>query len=159
MQNFHRLTAPFGNNGHRVIYIVGGRAKRDARTRSEWDGYRSGLILRRDGRTGDVETCVEYVTLDTARPADQYACLFKSATVVGDEMYACTQTEVLIYRLPEFRRTGYRTLPCFNDLHHVRPAANGNLLVVNTGLDMVLELSRYGTICREWGLADEDCPV
>ena len=41
-------------------------------------------------------------------------------------------------------------------MHFVRPAANGNLLVVSTGLDMVLEVTPDGTIVREWSVLGTD---
>jgi hypothetical protein len=61
-----------------------------------------------------------------------------------------TSTEVLIYEVPLFKQTGYISLPCFNDLHHVRPTPAGTLLVVNTGLDMVIETTTQGKVLREW---------
>ncbi len=54
------------------------------------------------------------------------------------------------------RPTGSVSLPCFNDVHHVRPSREGNLLVANSGLDMVLEVSTAGEILRVWNtLGDE----
>jgi outer membrane protein assembly factor BamB len=49
--------------------------------------------------------------------------------------------------------TGYLSLPCFNDVHHVRPNQDGNYLIVNTGLDMVVEVDPIKTtILREWNV-------
>jgi hypothetical protein len=56
-------------------------------------------------------------------------------------LYACTKTEVLIFELPDFRNVGYVSLPCFHDVHHVAPSADGHLLVANTGLDMLVKCS------------------
>ena len=47
------------------------------------------------------------------------------------------------------------TLPCFNDVHHVRPSSDGNLIVTNTGLDMVVEVTLDGRVVREWGVLGE----
>jgi hypothetical protein len=47
-------------------------------------------------------------------------------------------------------------LPCFNDLHHVRPTPDGNILVANTGLDMVVEFTPEGEVLREWNALGED---
>jgi hypothetical protein len=61
----------------------------------------------------------------------------------------------LIFQLPDFRRIGYVSLPCFNDLHHVTPAADGNLLAAVTGLDMVVKFSPAGEMLAEWSVLPE----
>jgi hypothetical protein len=48
----------------------------------------------------------------------------------------------------------YLSLPCFNDLHHVRPGQGDSVLVVSTGLDMVFEIDRDDRIVREWTIVD-----
>src|SRR5205807_3541516 len=53
------------------------------------------------------------------------------------------------------RRVGYVSLPCFNDLHHVRPSGDGNLIAVNTGLDMVVKFTPQGRVLQEWWVLDE----
>jgi hypothetical protein len=52
----------------------------------------------------------------------------------------------------EFKRIGYISLPCFNDLHHVTPTEDGNLLVVSTGLDLVVKctLRSISPQARRW---------
>jgi hypothetical protein len=62
----------------------------------------------------------------------------------------------MILKLPECIVECCVSLPCFNVLHHVRPTSEGNLLVVNTGLDMVLEITRSGKVLREWGVLQQD---
>jgi hypothetical protein len=81
--------------------------------------------------------------------------VFKAGTIVGDTLYACTSTEVLIFKLPEFNKIGYISLPCFNDVHHVTPSADGNLLAASTGLDMVVKFTPQGKILTEWDVLDE----
>ena len=70
-------------------------------------------------------------------------------------LYACTSTEVLIFRLPGFTQIGYVSLPCFNDLHHVTPSSDGNLLVANTGLDMVVKFTREGEMLKVWSFSNK----
>ena len=67
-------------------------------------------------------------------------------------LYACTNTEVLVFRLPAFERVNYISLPCFNDLHHVMPCRDGTLLVANTGLDMVVRVTPEGGLIEEWNV-------
>jgi hypothetical protein len=58
--------------------------------------------------------------------------------------------------LPEFKQVGYISLPCFNDVHHVVPTPDGNLLVVSTGLDLVVKVSLEGKVLAEWSAVAED---
>ena len=140
------------------LYVVGGQ-QRALRTllegATDWYDYGKGLILEIDPATGRAEVRVDYVSPPEVRGPDD-PILFKSATLSGDTLYACTQTEVLLYRLPAFERIGYLSLPCFNDLHHVRPLPGGDLLIANSGLDMVLQVTRAGEVVREWSTLGED---
>lgn len=142
--------------GERYL-VVGGQQRPDAVSRPEWERHQKGVILAVEPATGKGEVLVEYVSPAEAIPAEEpYAILFKAATLAGDRLYACTQTEVLVYELPGFAPVGYHSLPRFNDLHHVLPTARGTLLVANTGLDSVLELSASGEVQREWGVLGQD---
>lgn len=133
------------------LYLLGGK-QRDLRFvgAEEWDLYESALILKLDVATGDVRTCVEYKSPGDARPHEHSACLFKSGSLVGDVLYACTNTEILVFRLPAFEQLNYITLPCFNDLHHVTPCRDGSLLVVSTGLDLVARITPEGALLEQW---------
>ena len=138
------------------LYVLGARQRKLLlKKEEEWNLYESALILRLDTETGAVRTCVEYKSPPEARAGEDSSNVFKSGTLVGSTLYACTSTEVLIFDLPSFRRTGYVSLPCFNDLHHVRPTADGNLIAVSTGLDMVFKLTPQGKVLAEWCVLDE----
>jgi hypothetical protein len=142
----------------RSLYVTGGRqrAPRPIGASSDaWYEYEAGLILEVVPETGDVFRRVEYRSPPETCAAEDPQILFKSGTLRRNQLYVCTQTEVLIYTLPGFSQVGYLSLPCFNDLHHVRPTLNGTLLVANSGLDMVLELSLDGTVLREWSTLEE----
>ncbi len=138
------------------LYVLGAR-QRDLflRHEEEWNLYEAALILQLDLETGAVRTCVEYETPPEARANENSSCVFKSATLVGDILYACTSTEVLIFKVPEFQRIGYISLPCFNDVHHVTPTSDGDLLAAVTGLDMVVKFSREGELLAEWSVLSE----
>jgi hypothetical protein len=120
-----------------------------------WYEYQKGVILHVDVENQTVEPCVEYVSPPEAcSPGDPI--LFKCGTLEDQRLYACTQTEILIYALPAFQQVGYVSLPCFNDVHHVRPTPEKNLLLANSGLEMVLEVTPEGQILREWNVLGED---
>jgi len=142
------------------LYVLGGRQRKpglkEATQQDVWYLYEAALVVEVDCDSGSVRTCVEYQTPPEAKAGDHPTGNFQSGTLIGDTLYACTITEVLIYRVPEFRSVGYISLPCFNDLHHVAPTTNGSLFVVSTGLDMVVEITLDGRVLREWSvLADE----
>jgi hypothetical protein len=141
------------------LYVAGGQQRSLRSIRDGVDGwyeYQKGLILEIDVAQRSATTRVDYVTPFGARPVDDPAILFKSGTLVDNLLYVTTQTEVLVYRVPSFERVGYISVPFFNDVHHVRPTPDGNLLIANTGLDMVVEMTMSGDVVRMWNVLGED---
>jgi hypothetical protein len=139
------------------LYATGGRQRTTLfKNENEWRWFERALIVRVDTETGKGEVAVEYDTPADARPGPDSSVCFKCGTVAGDMFYACTSTEVLVYQLPGFKPVGYVSLPCFNDVHHVTLTPDGNLLVVSTGLDMVVEVTPQGKMLREWSAVGED---
>lgn len=138
------------------VYISGGRQRKLLlRGEDEWNLYEAALILRLDTDSGIVETCVEYVTPSQARASANSSVLFKSGSLKSGELYGCTSTEVIIFKLPDFEQIGYISLPCFNDLHHVAPLSDGTMAVANTGLDMVARFSRTGELLSACNVTNE----
>lgn len=138
------------------IYVVGGKLRsRVLRELEEWQSCKQALIVQLDPERKTARTMVEYVSPSSVCAGQDAAVLFKSASLRGNCLYACTSTEVLVYELPDFRLLHYISLPCFNDLHHVAPSNRGTLLVAVTGLDMVVEISREGEILQEWDVLGE----
>lgn len=143
----------------RRLYVAGGqqRALRPlTAVGQDWYEYQKGIILELDTASATAATCVEYVSPADASPPDSPRILFKSGTLVDGLLYVCTQTEVLVYRPPSFDLVTYVSLPMFNDLHHVRPTPTGNLLVANTGLDTVVEVTHAGEVVHITNVLGED---
>jgi hypothetical protein len=139
------------------FYVAGGRLRSTVfRKLEEWQSCQQALLIELDPAKNQSRSCVEYVSAPEACPEELPAILFKSATLQGNKLYACTSTEVLIYELPGFRLLHYISLPYFNDLHHVYPTHQGTLLVAVTGLDMVVEITTAGSLIREWNVLGED---
>lgn len=140
------------------LYVTGGHQRpRLLKTEREWNLYDEAVILGVDTKTQTAKLLVKYVSPPEVCAADQPpSILFKSGTLHGRELFLGTSTEVLVYELPDFRRIGYVSLPCFNDLHHVYRATDGHLLVADTGLDMVVELTIDGRVLREWNVLGRD---
>jgi hypothetical protein len=142
------------------IYVIGGVQRAPRKLLPEegggWYEYGQGLVLRIDPETLAVEPVLEYVSPPETCVAENPQVLFKSAIAVDGILYATTQTEVILFELPSLRQLVHISLPCFNDVHHVRPTPNGTLLVANSGLDMVLELTLEGEIVRAVSTLGED---
>ena len=139
------------------LYILGGKQRKlNLKQEEEWNLYESALILKIDTESGAVQVCVDYKTPIGCPGSQRHSsCVFKSGTLVGDTLYACTNTEVLVFRLPDFQVVNYISLPCFNDVHHVKPSRDGTLLVVSTGLDLVVRLTPKGEVIEEWNTIPE----
>lgn len=139
-----------------ALYIVGGAAKPSSHKLPEWHKFERGLVLRLSLDTGRMETAAEYVSPREVCAPENPSVLFKAATLVDDTLYTCTNTEVLVYSVPEFKIVNYISLHFFNDLHHVAPSPWGTLLVAVTGLDMVVELTQAGELLRQWDVMGGD---
>ena len=145
-------------NSPRSLYVLGGRQRKPTRgsdLEHERNLYEAAVILEVDAQDGSARVKAEHKTPPEALATDESSVFFKAGTVVGDKMYACTSTEVLVYDLPGFTISNYISLPCFHDLHHVVPDSDGNLLVTSTGLDMVVKLDSDGTVVHEWNVLGE----
>lgn len=136
------------------LYIVGGEQK--DRVAVEWHQYQKGVIVQLDMDSQQFIKRLEYISPPEVCPFHDPSIVFKAGTVQNKKLYVCTQTEILIYSLPNLKQTGYLSLPYFNDVHHIRPNYNGNYLVVNTGLDMVMEVNKNGTILKEWNVLGQN---
>lgn len=139
------------------ILISGGRLRTTIfKKLEEWQSCDQACLVEVDLDTLAARKVVEYVSPPEACPEELPAILFKSGSIRGNLLYACTSTEVLVYELPQYRVRHYISLPCFNDLHHVAPTSWGTLLVVSTGLDLVVEVTTDGKIVRQWGVLGQD---
>jgi len=139
------------------LYLLGGRQrKRLLKSEEEQRLYDTALILEVDAESGTTRVCMEYQSPAEVRASAESSVLFKAGALVENKLYTCTSAEVLIFQVPDFTRIGYVSLPCFNDLHHVTPSRDGNLVVANTGLDMVVKFTPQGRVLAEWNVLGED---
>jgi hypothetical protein len=138
------------------LWVVGGEQKRTLLDQEEWNRFRTAVVVRADPESGRLERVLEYRTPPERCPDEQPSHIFKAATVDGDTMWLCTQTEILECALPGFGVRRVISLPCFNDLHHVTPGPDGTLFVAVTGLDAVAEVSREGELVRLTSVLGDD---
>ena len=146
------------------LYVIGGQQRRPRPIRADvmegdWYEYNEGIALKIDIATARIDVVAEYETPEGARPLENPAILYKSGSLVGDRLYATTQTEVLVYRMPSWELETRLSLPFFNDVHHARPTARGTILVAVTGLDMVAEVTLDGDVVNEWNVLEPGAGV
>jgi hypothetical protein len=136
------------------LYVLGGRQRRSLLSdpKEEWRWYDKALILEVDTESGDARTCVEYDTPAEARAGLNSSVNFHSGALEGTTLFTCTATEVMAFRLPTFEMVQYISLPSFNDVHHAAPDSDGNILIANTGLDMIIRCTPDGTVLGEWNV-------
>ena len=133
------------------LWVVGGEQRLAFLEQNEWNRFRAAVVVRIDpDASGEhaLKRVLEYQSPPEHCPDDKPSFVFKAATLDGDTMWLCTQTEVLECGFPGFEIRRVISLPCFNDLHHVAPGPDGTLFVAVTGLDAVAEISRDGELIR-----------
>ena len=138
------------------LYLIGGEQKRRLVIGDDDEHrFKTAIIVRLDTDSGVAKLEAEYQSPLNVKCHPDSSNTFASSTLDRFILYTCTPTEVVIFKVPEFRQIGYVSLPCFNALHHVCPTSDGSLLVANTGLDMVVEVSMDGKILQEWNVLGE----
>jgi hypothetical protein len=141
------------------LEVVGGE-QRSPRSlldgQQNWHGYVRGLVVGVDTETGATTRRLEYATPPSLNAGPDAAISFQAASREGDRLYLCTETEVLVYRLPGFELLHHVSIPWFNDVHHVRPTPAGDLLVASAGLELVIEVTVDGEVRRVWNVLGED---
>jgi hypothetical protein len=138
-----------------AVHVVGGRQRTDAAQREAWHLHDRALVARIDLDTGEGRVAYEWITPpELCAPSDP-SISFSAATREGDRLWMCTKTEVLVRSFPDYRDLGGFSLPCFHDLHHVAPAPDGTVLVVDTGLDAVVRCSAAGELLELWNVVGE----
>jgi hypothetical protein len=140
------------------FHICGGEFRRSVFQKlEEWESCKRAMLVEIDPATKTSRASVEYESPKEAAADELPAILFKYAAAIGNKLYTCTSTEVIIYDLPSFHVATYISLPIFNDLHHVYLSPRrGTLLVAVTGLDIVAEVSLEGEFLRHWDVMGAD---
>jgi hypothetical protein len=141
------------------LHVIGGeqrkpRSIRDAQ--QDFHGYSAGLVVGLDTRTGVGKRLLTYVSPPELTGGPNGAMSFQAASLQDDLLYMCTETEVLVYRRPEFELVHHISIPWFNDVHHVRPTPAGTILVASAGLELVIEMTADGEVRRMWNVLGED---
>jgi hypothetical protein len=142
-----------GDSGQ-VVYVTGARQR--ARIGAEWQAYDEAVVLRVHLASRSIERFFTYTSPPEVCAHPNPSIVFKCGSISDQRLLLCTETEVFSLDLKTKQLFDYISLPCFNDVHHSLMIGEGQYLVANTGLDMVLEVSAGGTIDREWSALDSD---
>ncbi len=139
------------------LLVVGGQQRNPAGMREldqQWYGYGQGVVINvADGVPSLAHTYRS--APGTCGPGDPE--LLKSSTLVGDRLYACTQTEAMVFSLPDFALLKHVSHPVLNDLHHIVPSDDEDtVFLAVSGQDMVMELGFDGEIRSCWGVDGSD---
>jgi hypothetical protein len=136
------------------IYLVGAQQK--SKVLKDWQQFKKAIVLEMDLNNQRIKKVVDYISPPETCPDDNASISFTAATLSNQRLFVGTQTEVLVYNTESFKKEKYISLPEFNDIHHVMPRKNGNMLIVNTGLDMVIEISPQGKVVQYWNVLGEN---
>lgn len=135
------------------LYLLGGRQKHRLLKEVDDDHrFESAVIIHLDVDTSEAKVALEYKTPASVSADRNSSSRFASGLLFDHKVYVCTLTEVLVYSIPDFKLMSYISLPCFNALHHVCLSTRDTLLVANTGLDMVQEMTLGGKVLRQWNV-------
>ena len=133
--------------------LFGGRNYEHPQRRPIWHQFQTAVLLRmRDD--GEVLQRLEYHGGAIEREVGLSRC-FKAGTVIGDQAYACTNTEILTIDLHRFAIVEHHTNRLFNDLHHVNRIAD-RFFVASTGIDSVLDLDASCELVKRYPIANEE---
>lgn len=135
------------------ILLFGGRNYDRPQTRPIWNQFETAVVLKLRAN-GELIGRFEY----GGGPIDHEVGLskcFKAASIVGDRIFACTNTEVLAIdpiKLSISERWSHRL---FNDVHHVNRIGD-HFWVAATGIDSVLELDDKFELVKRYPVAADE---
>ena len=142
------------------LHVLGGRQRNRQSMRElddQWYGYGAGVIIELSGNEPTV--VMERRSVEgTCGPDDPE--LFKSATRIGDRLYACSQTELMVYSYPGLELLHHVSHPILNDVHHVLPSTmdttpvgqEPHLWASVSGQDLVAEFTIAGEVVSLWAV-------
>lgn len=83
-------------------YVVGAQQKNGVY--KDWEQYQKGVILKVSPGHNLIEKCIEYISPPEVIPQKSPSISFTAATIENNHLYVGTQTEILVYTLPNFQK-------------------------------------------------------
>src|SRR3954469_2897155 len=101
-----------------ALYVVGGEEKKTLVPSATNRQYERGVVLSIDASHSRIERVVVYRSPPEVMAGKDAYCLFKAGTLAGEELFVCTETEIMSYSVEDWTPLMRLSLPCFNDVHH-----------------------------------------
>ena len=128
--------------GKALRFIVTGGLQRDnAAKLGEGRRFHAARLLDVDLNTRQTSTLINYEGTPGCYPEESPNLLFTAATLDGNRLYLCTETEIFLYDYPSLRLLKQASHPFFQNVHHVAPVLD-YVGVASTGLDLVILLDK-----------------
>ena len=119
--------------------LTGGIARPNAAALGEGKRYEAARLVRLNWSDKSLEPLITVDEANDCYPDITPNLLFTSATLLADELYLCSETEVFVYRYPGMHLLRKASYPCFQNVHHVTRIGD-DVVVASTGLDLIVVL-------------------
>jgi len=123
------------------VLITGAQQREGALELGDGKQYQAALLLRLNLDTGEVSELIQKSDGGENYPDEYPNIEFTAGCLCDHELYLCTDTEIFIYKYPELELITCISHPAFQNIHHVYPR-NEDILIANTGLDMIVRLDK-----------------
>jgi len=136
-------------------YILSlGYPKKEHLNMDEWGKYKAGALQIIDWETGQLIKGITYVS-PPGMIARDGSIQFKAGTLYNEAFFVPTNTEILVYDLPDLKLKKKYSHQSFNDVHHVT-VINDLIYICNTGLEIIQVMNFNGDIIEEHNAAVSD---
>ncbi|MCB1661710.1 MAG: hypothetical protein KDI20_03860 [Pseudomonadales bacterium] len=139
------------------LLLVGGQNSDKYKKGEAWGAYQAGVVATVNLQSGNMKVLVK----DDSRPEflsglAEIGTVFKAASLTKDHLIVPSTTEVIFFNRKTWKEEGRISSTWFNDLHHVIPYRSKSLLVVNTGLDCIMEVDLKGELLNKYCVCAEE---
>ena len=128
--------------------ITGAMTRPNASKLGEGKLYEKARLVRYHTEDRHTEILLEINEGGEHYPDETPNLEFTAATLSGDKLYLCTDTEVFIYSYPEIKLIKTASYPVFQNIHHIAPLGDV-VAVTSTGLDSVVLLDKEDLSFKE----------
>lgn len=130
------------------ILLTGATSRKDGATLGDGKLYDCAKLIELDTETCRTKTLIEKNEGGKNYPDIHPNLEFTASTLVNDELFLCTDTEVFVYEYPSLTLKRKTSHPYFQNIHHVAP--HGDVIAVtSTGIDSVILLDRETLAFKE----------
>lgn len=127
------------------LLITGGITRKFGNLLGAGHGSKFAELARLNWGNKTIDTLIKHKTPKRYCADRVPSIYFTSATLLGDLLYLCSTTQVLIYRYPSLELIKEINHPYFNDIHHVTKIRD-TIYVASTGIDAVLGFNEKGDL-------------